>query len=89
MRQFTGGTLYTNKIGFKKFFPCSHETSAETEHTLTGFIELVGLPPTLHSDNHKKFTEGIFKQLLQNVGIIPAYTDPHSHWQNIDEPAIG
>ena len=51
IRQFIGGTLYTSKLGFKKFFPCINETSQETGHTLKRFIELVGLPPSLHSDN--------------------------------------
>ena len=89
MRQFLGGTLYTTKLGFKKFFPCSNKTSVETVQIFRVFIELVGLPPTLHPDNHKNFKEGIFKWLLQNVGIIPAYTDPHSPCQNIDKPEIG
>ena len=34
LRQFIGGTLYTKKIGFKKFLLCSHETSEETGHNL-------------------------------------------------------
>ena len=77
MRQFIGGTLYAKRIGFKKFFLCSNKTSAETGNTLRGFIELVALPLTLHSDNHKNFKDGIFNQLLQNIEIIPIYMDPH------------
>ena len=51
--------MYTNKLGFNKVFPCSNETSEETSHTLRGFIKLVGLPPKLHSENHKKFKKVI------------------------------
>ena len=89
IRQFIGGTLYTNKLGFKKFFPCVNETSAETGHTLKSFIELVGLPPSLHSDNHSNFKEGLFKKLLRKFGIGATYTEPHSPWQNRAEYSIG
>ena len=89
MRKFIGGTLYTNNLVFKKLSPCSNETSAETGHTVRGFIELFGLPLTLHSDNNKKRKKGIFKQLLQWFGIIPAHTEPHLNWQNRAEPVIG
>ena len=68
--------MYTNKLGFKKFSPCSNETLTDTGHNLRGFIELVGLPPTLHCDNHKNFKEGIFKQLLQKFGIVSKYKEP-------------
>ena len=88
-RQFIGGTLYTNKLGFKKFFSWSNETSAETGNTLRGLIELLCLPPTLHSDNHKNFKEALFKQLLWKFGIIPTYTEPHLPWQIRAKPVIG
>jgi hypothetical protein len=89
IRQFIGGTLYTNKLGFKKFFPYSNETSVETGHTLKLFVEFVGLPFSMHSDNHKNFKEGLFKRLLRKLGIYSTYTEPHSPWQNRAEPAIG
>ena len=75
--QFIGGKLYTNKLGFKIFFPRSNETSAENRHTLGGFIGLVSLPITLHSYNAKNSKKGFFKQILQNFGIITIYTEPH------------
>ena len=46
LRSYIGGTLYTNKLGFKKFFPCSTETSQETGSTLRNLIEIIG--PPLH-----------------------------------------
>ena len=60
VRQFIGGTLYTSKLGFKKFFPLSNETLSENGNTLRGFIELVGLPSTMNPYNHKNFKEGVF-----------------------------
>ena len=61
VRNFIGGTFYTNKLGINKFFPFSNETSAENGRTIRGFIDLFGLPPKPHSDNHKNFKEVISK----------------------------
>ena len=84
-----GGTLYIKKLGFKKIFTRSNETSAETGHTLTGLFKLFSLPSALHSDNNNNFKKGLFKKLLKKFGIIPAYTEPQSPWQNRAKPAIG
>ena len=89
IRGYTGGVVFTNKVGFKKFFPCSSETGEETGRSLKQFIELVGLPSSLHSDNHRNFKEGFFKRMLRKFGIWATYTEPHSPWQNRAEPAIG
>ena len=80
-------TIYRRKFvlykhGFKKLFTFSNETSADNGHTLRGFIEFVCLPPTVCSDNHKNFKEGLMNQILQNFGIIPTYTESHSPWKN-------
>ena len=64
VRQFIEVTFYTNKLGSKKFSPFSNLTSSETRHTLRVFIELVVLPPKLHSDNHNNFKKGLLNQLL-------------------------
>ena len=84
-----GGVLYTNKCGFKKFYPCETESSKETGHTLKSFVEFVGLPAGLHSDNHRNFKEGFFRKILRKFGITATYTKPHSPWQNRAEYAIG
>ena len=89
LRGYIGGVIYTNKLGFKKFFPCETEQGLETGRTLRNFVELVGLPVAMHSDNHTNFKEGVFKKLLRKFGIYSTYTEPHSPWQNRAEPAIG
>ena len=89
IRGFIGGVIYTNKLGFKKFFPCATERGDETGRTLCSFIEIVGLPAGMHYDNHRNFKEGLFKRLLRKFGIYYTYTEPHSPWQNRAEPAIG
>lgn len=82
------GNIYTNRIGFKKFYPMSSFTSAESTATLQPFIHLVG-SRSLHSDNHKKFKEGDFKRKTSKFHIPVTFTEPHSPWQNRAEYAIG
>ena len=88
IRGYVGGVVYTNRLAFYKFVPCSTKTSAETGRSLQHFLHLVGLPYSLHSDNHNNFKEGLFKQILQKIGIPQTFTEPHSPWQNQAEPAI-
>ena len=89
LRGFIGGTIYTNKLGFKKFFPCTNETGESTAAGLRTFIDIVGLPTSIHSDNHSNFQEGAFKRLMRKFGIPQTFTEPHSPWQNRAEAAIG
>ena len=42
LREYIGGMLYCNKLGFEKFFPCVNETQEDTSHSLRSFIEIVG-----------------------------------------------
>ena len=81
--------LYCNKLGYKKFFPCMSETQEETSHSLRSFIEIVGLPASLHSDNHNNLMEGLFTKTLSKFGIWSTFTEPKSPWQNRAEYAIG
>ena len=86
---YIGGVLYTNKVGFKRFYPCTNETGEQTGRSLKLFIDMVGLPSSLHLDNHRNFKEGLFKRLLHKFGVHSTYTEPHSPWQNCAEAAIG
>ena len=89
IRGYCVGVLYTNNIGFKKFFPCEIYKGEETGRSLRSFIELVGLPNSLHSDNHNNFKEGFLKRLLRKFSIYQIFTEPHSPWHNHAKPAIG
>ena len=81
--------LYCNKLGIKKFFPYTNETQEETSHSLRSFIELIGLPAVLHSDNHNNLRTGKFKKTLKTFGIRSTFSEPKSPWQNRAEFAIG
>ena len=89
LRGFIGGVVYTNKLGFKKFFPCKSEAGEQTGRTAKSFIELVGLPYSIHSNNHRNFKDGFFKRMMRKFGIYQTFTEPNSPWQNRAEPAIG
>ena len=81
--------LYTNKIGFRKFYPCENKTGEETSRPVRTFIETVDSPYYIHSDNHGKFKEGLFKKLMRNFGVHRIFAEPHSPWQNRAESVIG
>jgi hypothetical protein len=86
IRGFTCGNLYTNSLGFRKFFPM--ETESQTSSTLQKFITLVGLPPRIHADNAKVFTEGDFGKKCTKYDIHQTFTEPHSPWMNRAETGI-
>ena len=86
IRGYNVGNLYTNKLGFRKFFPMEKES--ETPSTLQYFIELVGLPPAIHSDNAKVFMHGTFSKLCRKFQIKQTFTEPYSPWQNRAETGI-
>ena len=83
-----GGTIYCNKLGFKKFFPCSSEIQEKTGASLRYFIEIIGLPTSIYSDNHNNFKEGLFKNILRKFGLWSSLTEPHYPWQNRAEYSI-
>ena len=89
LRSYIGGMLHCNKLGFKKIFPCSSETQDETSHSLRSFIEIIGLPAALLSDNHNNLKTDLFKKTLRKFGIWSTFTEPRSPWQNRAEYAIG
>ena len=88
VRGFTGGNLYTTPLGFKKFFPMESKTGQECSNTLQTLIHLVGIPPSLHSDNAPKFVKGDFKKKCRKFDIQQSATEPHSPWQNRAESGI-
>ena len=89
LRGYVGGMLYCDKLWFKKFFPCINEIQEESSHLLRSFIEIIGLPAALHSDNHNNLKTDLFKKTLRKFGIWSSFTEPRSPWQNMAEYAIG
>jgi hypothetical protein len=88
IRGYTCGNLYTNRLGFKKFYPMVSNNSVECASTLKTMIELVGIPPALHSDNAPEFLRGEFKRKCRHFDIRQTSTEANSPWQNRAEGAI-
>lgn len=88
IRGFTCGNLYTNNLGFKKFFPMESNNQLESAGSLKYLVEMIGLPNGIHADNHKTFTEGAFKSLCSKFHIPQTFTEPYSPWQNRAEGGI-
>ena len=65
IRGFTCGNLYTTALGFKKFFPMESKTGQECSGSLQTLIHLIGIPPSLHSDNLPEFVHGDFRKQCQ------------------------
>ena len=82
VRGYTCGNLYTTPLGFKKFFPMESKTGQECSNSLQTLIHLVGIPPSLHSDNAPEFVQGDFKKICRKFDIQQSATEPHSPWQN-------
>ena len=89
IRGFIGGMLYCNKLGYKKFPPCTSDSQREISHSFRSIIEIVGLPSSLYSDNHNNLREGLFKKTLREFGTWSTFTELRSPWQNSAEFAIG
>ena len=86
IRGYTCGNLFTNTLGFKKFFPL--ETESQGQKSMVDFIQLVGIPPAIHSDDAKIFQKGEFRKTCCKYGIKQSFTEPYSPWQNRAEGAI-
>ena len=88
IRGYVCGNVYTNRCGFKKFYPMSNFGGLESRSTLMHFIQGVGIPSSLHSDNHGNFSGGPFAKEVQKYGIQHTFIEPYSPWQNPAEGGI-
>ena len=77
MQCYIGGVLYTNKLGFKKFYPCESEQGEETGQSLHSFVKMVDIPISICSNNHWIFSEGLFKKLFHKFDIFATFTNFH------------
>ena len=72
--------MHANRVGFYKFIPCENETGDNTSRSLRYFLNVIGLPYSLHADNHSNFRQGLFKKLCRKFGIFQSFTEPYSPW---------
>ncbi len=64
------------------------KTKGEAPNTLISFMQDIGIPSDLHSDNAKEITQGRMRELLKEFWIKPSQSETHSPWQVRAELAI-
>ena len=82
----TMGQIFVNDIGFTRFMPM--KMKSEAGYALSEFIQDVGIPASLHTDDAKELTLGTWRKTRLDHAIKQTLTEPHSPWQNRAEGAI-
>jgi hypothetical protein len=83
---FTGGSIYTDGNGYNRFYLWKRK--GEHPDTLMQFINDVGVPTTLISDNAPEEVMGKARKTCRKYRIQQRTVVPHSPWQNAAEASI-
>jgi hypothetical protein len=75
----TMGQMFTNDVHFTKFYPMQRKSDAPD--TLVQFMQDIGIPSDLHSDDAKELTQGRMGELLRKFWIRGSQSEPYSPWQ--------
>ena len=78
--------LFINDLSFVKCYPMQQRSDAP--NTLIRFIQEVGIPHAIHSDDAPELMHGRFRQLCKDYQIQSTFTEPYSPWQNRAEGGI-
>jgi hypothetical protein len=81
-----GGSIFNNGLGYDRFYPC--RSKGENSNALKEFINDVGIPKTLISDNALEEVYGESRKICQKYHIQQRVTVPHSPWQNLAKASI-
>jgi hypothetical protein len=73
------GQMFTNDVHFTKFYPMQRKSDAPD--TLVQFMQDIGIPSDLHSDDAKELTQGRMGELLRKFWIRGSQSEPYSPWQ--------
>jgi hypothetical protein len=71
--------IYTNDVHFTKIFPL--KTKSEAPDSLVQFMQDVGIPSHLHSDDAKELTQGRMGDIIRKCWIKATQSEPYSPWQ--------
>jgi hypothetical protein len=82
----TMGQMYTNDTHFTKFYPMKRK--GEAPDTLISFMQDIGIPSELHSDDAKELTQGRMAAIAREFWIKTTQSEPYSPWQVRAELAI-
>jgi len=70
--------IYTNDVHFTKIFPL--KTKSEAPDSLVQFMQDVGIPSHLHSDDAKELTQGRMGDITRKCWIKATQSEPYSPW---------
>ena len=79
------GQVFVNDVAITCFIPM--KLKSEAGDALAEFIQDVGIPSALHTDE-AKVTLGKWRRIRLEYAIKQTQTEPHSPWQNQVEGAI-
>ena len=71
--------VYTNDIHFTKIIPMKKKS--EAPDSLIHFMQDVGIPSHLHSDDAKELTQGRMGEIVHKCWIKATQSEPYSPWQ--------
>ncbi len=80
------GQIFINDIGYTYFVPMKAKSDAS--HALIEFIQDIGLPSMMHTDDAKELTAGKWSDICRTHGIKQTQTEPYSPFQNRAEVNI-
>jgi len=78
--------IFVNDLGFTRLTPM--KTKSEAGHALLKFIQDIGIPSSLHTDNAKEMTSGQWDTVRKDHQIKQTVTEPFSPFQNRAEIGI-
>jgi hypothetical protein len=78
--------IFVNDIGFTRVTPM--RSKADAGHALLEFIQDIGVPSALHTDNAKEMMTGKWETVQKDHQIKQTLTEPHSPFQNRAEIGI-
>lgn len=85
-RGYTMGQVFVNDIEYTRFIPM--KSKADAGDALSAFIQDVGIPSGLHTDDARELTQKHWATIRNRYGIRQTLTEPHSPWQNRAEGTI-
>ncbi len=86
VRGYTMGQVFVNDLEFTRFIPM--KSKADAGDALNEFVQDVGAPSALHTDDAKELTEKHWGKAWKALGIRQTLTEPYSPWQNRAEGTI-
>ena len=82
----TCAQIFCNKARFTCIFPML--TKSQAHEALTSFVQEVGIPNVLHSDDAKELSQGEMRKKMTKYGIFHTMAEPYSPWENYAEDSI-